>query len=428
MTTENDKAWERYIRAKEITFDEPVYSIDATELKHLSGREPRLLAKFDTTEQLGKPIREAGYTLLPIRNGQYLLVRGSLFVPLATCDAEESFVPNLKFPLLTAGRGHGEAQYIDHAYNTGLLAHFLNISELYQTIRGREYTTHFGFLFSGIDITVESVQIEVDAGYEALNEIVLVEAKIGIPASYNVRQLYYPYRHFSALVPTKHVRNVFLAYDIPSATFALHEFSFRDYHDPLTIYRERCATYRIALPLQLTIFDLLDVRFQTRNALAPQADDLNKVFELLALVETGIDRANEVADYFIFDRRQSSYYREAAEYLGLITVAVDGSYSLTEQGIALLAQPTTTQVTTLAKVVINSWIFMDLIRQAGSSRMFTNAEIERLIGGITDGQGKARYGGATIARRRQTIVAWIRWLARELGCFVIAENGAYKLN
>jgi hypothetical protein len=428
MSTENDKAWERYLRAKGITFVDPIYPVDATELKELAGREPRLLAKFDTPDQLAKPLREAGYTLLPTRNGMYQLVRGDLFVGLNPCLIKSDFIPNLKFPLLTAGRSHGEAQYIDHAFNTGLLAGFLGISEMYQTIRGREYTTRFDFQFSGLDITVESVQIEVDAGYEGLHDIILVEAKIGAPVYFNVRQLYYPYRHFAELVPQKRVRNVFLTYDLPSASFTLREFSFSKRRDPLSVSVEQCIIYKMAPPVNLTIYDLLDARFQTRNILAPQADDLNKVFELLTLVEAGISRTDKVADYFVFDRRQSSYYREAAEYLGLINDSRGASYLLTDQAVALLTEPTATRTTTLAKIVVNSWIFTDLIRRAGSGKTFTNDDIDAVILSARDAQGKSHYGGTTISRRRQTIVAWIRWLAREIGCFTVVGSGTYSLS
>src|SRR5438045_189595 len=107
----------------------------------------------------------------------------------------------------------------------------------------------------------------------------------------------------------------------------------------------------------------MDARFQSRNWLVPQADDLNKVFELLNLVEAGLNRAADVADYFVFDQRQSSYYREAAEYLRLITT-YQGIYELTDLGIMLLSEPASTQLALLARIVVNSWIFVELIEQA----------------------------------------------------------------
>lgn len=423
MSTKNDTAWERYIKAKEITFDQPTYTIDAHDLKSITNREPRLLTKFDTPEQLPKPLKTAGFTLLPIRNGQYQLVRGTLFVELAACAELADFVPNLPFPLTTIGCGSGEMQYIDQAFNTGLLNHFLGIGQLFQTIRGREYTRQFTFRFFGQFISVDSVQIEVDAGYESLYDVVLIEAKIGIPSHFNIRQLYYPYRHFSMLVPHKRIRNVFLAYDIPSASFSLHEFSFEDRQDPWTIRRTQCKVYRLAPSIQLTIYDLIDTRLQTGNALVPQADDLNKVYELLTLVAAGLNRADDLADYFVFDIRQSSYYREAAEYLGLITISRQDGYLLTNLGVTLLSVPAIDQPRMLAKVVVNSWIFVELIRRSQANQQFTNDDIEDVISSVKTDQGTVRYSKTTVSRRRRTIVAWIRWLAQEIGCFTVSPTG-----
>ncbi len=425
METENDKAWARYLEAKHIVFDQPSYFVEAAELKRLAKREPRLLAKFDTPEQLAQPLKKAGYTLLPTRNGQYQLVRGNLFVVLPSCTDTDAFMPKLSFPLLTAGRGSGEAQYIDYAFNTGLLTYFLGLDTIYQTICGREFTGQFEFQLSGLEIRVGSVQIEVDAGYESMYDIVLLEAKIGVPQHFNIRQMYYPYRHFTELVPQKRVRNIFLAYDLASASFHLYEFAFRQKHDPLSVEMEKCSIYRLAPLVRLTLHDLIDVRFQTHNRLVPQADDLNKIFELLTVVEAGINRAQDVADYFVFANRQSSYYREAAEYLGLITSSRYEGYALTNLGIQVLSEPTDSQTRILAKVVVNSWIFVRLIRRAGTNGIFTDTDIDAVIASVQDKGGKAHYGGTTIPRRRQTIVAWIRWLAQEIGCFKIAA-GAYQ--
>ncbi len=423
MSTANDTAWARYLAAKGITFDQPTYRVDAHELKAITQREPRLLAKFDTPAQLPQPLQSAGFTLLPVRNGQYQLVRGSLFVALPSCPTSNVFVPQLPFPLSTMGRGSGEMQYLDQAFNTGLLQHFLGLGPLFQTIRGREYTRPFTFHFAGQSIAVDAVQIEVDAGYESLHEVVLIEAKIGVPSHVNIRQLYYPYRHFSILVPHKRIRTVFLAYDIPSASFALHEFQFDDFHDPCSIRQTRCMIYRLAPMVHVRMYDLIDAQFQTTNTLVPQADDLNKVYECLIAVDAGLNRAKDLADYFVFDLRQSSYYREAAEYLGLITSSRQDGYQLTELGGTLLSGSALEQRRMLAQVVVNSWLFGELIQRFPAQQQFTDADLEAVIASVKTDRGMVRYSGTTVARRRRTIAAWIRWLAQEFGCFTVSPTG-----
>ncbi len=98
--------------------------------------------------------------------------------------------------------------FLDNAYNTGLLSDFVEGEKLYQTIRGRERSKPFAFRLTDNDplIEVKGVQIEVDAGYEGERDVILIEAKIGTRKSFNIRQLYYPYRHFSQIVTTKRIR------------------------------------------------------------------------------------------------------------------------------------------------------------------------------------------------------------------------------
>ena len=426
MATQNDAAWEIFLKEKGIVFDQPTYTVTADELKAITGREPRLLAKFDTPNQLAEPLKNAGYTVIPIRNGLYQLVKGDLFSSLPKCNNVRIFESATRFPLFTAGRGSSESQYIDQAYNIGLLADFLSIDDLYLTIRGRERTHKFTFQLSEISFDVDSVQIEVDAGYEAFHDIVLIEAKIGLPDHFNIRQLYYPYRHFSSLVPQKRVRNIFLAYDIPSTTYYLYEYIFASFSNPLSIELKQCTAYKTSASSRLALHALIDARFQTHNQIAPQANDFNKIVELLNLVDAGINNSEDVADYFVFDKRQSSYYREAAEYLGLITNTRTSGYTLTELGGLVLSEPPQTQAQILAKIVVNSWIFVALIQKAGLERAFKDSDIDDVIASAKNSSGQTNYSGSTVGRRRATIVAWVKWLAREIGCFEITEN-EYKI-
>ncbi|MDR2659374.1 MAG: hypothetical protein LBC27_05220 [Spirochaetaceae bacterium] len=61
-----------------------------------------------------------------------------------------------------------------------------------------QYTPKFDFTAGRFNqkIIVESVQTEVDAGYEGKNQIVLIEAKNSQTKNTIIRQLYYPYRQW----------------------------------------------------------------------------------------------------------------------------------------------------------------------------------------------------------------------------------------
>lgn len=419
MPSQNDTAWQRYLDAKGYTLDGASYLVDADELKILAGREPRLLAKFDEPNQLPAPFVQTGYTLLPIRNGRYILFPGNVFVPVSSCSHQQPFMGQAPFRLETISRGNGESQYVDQAYIIGLLSDFVGVplSDLFLTIRGRERTRAFDFAFANAHFRVDGVQIEVDAGYEGPRDIILVEAKIGVRSHFNVRQLYYPFRHFAQLVPNKRVRPVFLAYDLAANQYHLHEIQFRQPTDPGSWYVARCRVYQLQTAHVARIDELIDVRFATWTDVAPQADNLNRIAELLDFIDSGLQTPQEVADAFAFDPRQSNYYREAAEYLGLVNIQ-QGRYSLTSRGQEVVLADVQEKRRLLAYCIINSWIFAELIDRARrrATATFSVTDIEHVIASVIKDRVQ-RYTSSTIPRRRQTIVAWIRWLSEQFGCF-----------
>ena len=57
-------------------------------------------------------------------------------------------------------------------------------------------TGAFQFRTGEFEIAVESVQTEVDGGYEGAEQVVLVEAKSGDAPNNIIRQIYYPFRQW----------------------------------------------------------------------------------------------------------------------------------------------------------------------------------------------------------------------------------------
>lgn len=427
--TQNDEAWANYLKQKKLVLDGTCYRIKAQELKQVTGREPRLLTRFNSPQQVPAPLRQYSYVILPVRNGEYLLFKGNIFYSLRSAfspEAPVAFEPQLPFPLRTAGRGTGEMQYLDYAFNMGLLHHFLELQgrELYLTIRGREYTKRFEFKIANQDVVVDSVQIEVDGGYEGEREIILCEAKIGHPSHLNIRQIYYPMRHFAALVPAKKVRSLFFVYDLTSLTYTFCEFAFET---PLcfeSLVVKKYQTYTIDRPPTRTIDEFIDTRFETSCALVPQADDFNKVIELVNAVDEGLNTPRSIAQHFDFAERQAYYYSEAAEFLGLVA-REQGELRLTDFGIAVISAPPVEQRDLIAKMVLNSWLFSELIHLARRRGYFDREDIKDLITSVMK-EGRPRYTRSTVPRRLQTVESWLRWIAKQIGCLAY-EDGRYYL-
>lgn len=423
MARANDVAWKTYIETVKIKLDGRPHIVEAKRLKEITQREPRLLTKVDEPEQLPDILHKAGYSLLAITNGSYLIFKGDVFTSVPDCATKIEFQPKLDFSLETIGRGTGEAEYLDNAYNTGLLSEFTKSGKLYLTIRGRERTKKFDFSIGASDfnISVNGVQIEVDAGYEGENDIVLVEGKIGNRSHFNVRQLYYPYRHFKQVVPNKEIRTIFFAYDLSKATYSLHEFGFRNHNVFDSIYPISCCVYSLVKPHEYAVDELLDKEFETDNNIVPQADDLNKIFELLTLVNSGQNTVPEIADYFVFDERQSNYYGEAAEFLGLITRS-RGTFELTDRGNKFISTVPKDQQLFMAKLILNSWLFKELIKKAKRKGYFSKEDIEDVIANVDATYGGKRYSSSTISRRRMSVWAWVTWISDELKTFDIEDD------
>ncbi|RJP47936.1 MAG: hypothetical protein C4583_15520 [Anaerolineaceae bacterium] len=420
MASANETAWKNYIETTKIKLDGQSYKVNAKDLKRITGREPRLLAKVDDPEHLPSVFRLAEYSLLAITNGSYFLFKGNVFAEVPPCQTRAMYNPKLDFPLDTTGRGTGEAEYLDNAFNTGLISEFTNIGKLYMTIRGRERTKQFRFTIGTgrMEINVDRVQIEVDAGYEGDNDILIVEGKIGDRGHFNIRQLYYPFRHFSQLVPHKKIRPIFFAYNMSKATYSLYEFGFSKPEEFDSIYPIKCCVYSLTKPQTYAVDELTDKNFATDNNIVPQADDLNKILELLTLINSGQNTATEIADYFVFDERQSHYYGEAAEFLGLITRA-HGVFELTERGHQFIATIPKDQQLFIAKLVVNTWFFKELLRKAKRKGYFTKLDVDNLISDVNMDDGSKRYSKSTIGRRTITIMAWIRWIGEELKSFAV---------
>lgn len=413
-----DGAWDKYVTYFGLQLDGSLHYITAESLKENTGLEPRLLAKYDTPDQLPEVLRNAGYAILPVTNGKYVLFRGDVFADVPTCAERIDHRPSLEFALQTSGRGTGESQYIDNAHNTGILTHFIDAGPLYLTIRGRERSSAFDLKVNDTSPTIhiDGVQIEVDAGYEARDDIVIVEAKIGTRPSFNIRQLYFPYRHFRNIVPRKRTRTVYFEYDLFHATYTLHEFAFPDPGLLRSIVPVRCGVYRLVPEVKYRIDQLIDSALASDSDLVPQADDLNKVLEILTLVNGGETRSQSIAESLLFDQRQANYYAEAADYLGLLR-RTRGDLELTPTGKQLLGLPPGEQQIFAAKVVINSSLFTNLLAKARRRGGWSPSDVEAIISTKQNRGGRQRYTSTTVVRRRQTIQAWASWLADEFGVF-----------
>ena len=204
------------------------------------------MCKQDTRESRPRCFRERGLFILPVKNGDYLIVQGEGYVDVPPIQSPFlEYRSEFPFELETSQVGDSEMQHLDRAYALSLVRHFVEDQSLVLTIRGRKYTPPFRFVVGEFQIETESVQTEVDAGYEGRNRVVLIEAKSGNAGNTIIRQLYYPFRQWQKRT-TKEVSSLFFQRNRDE--YHLWHFGFDNPDDYNSIRLLNSSRYRILTP------------------------------------------------------------------------------------------------------------------------------------------------------------------------------------
>lgn len=211
-------------------------------------KEVRILCKQDTRGSRPEIFKQNDLFLLPKKNGTYYIVKGEGYIDIPKIETEiQDYKSKLDFKLESSDVGDSEMQHLDLAYASSLVRTFMNDDSLLLTIRGRKYTPSFTFKVGEQTLNVESVQTEVDAGYEGRDKIVLIEAKNSDVSNTIIRQLYYPYRQWKQQT-SKEVYLLFFDRDKNSDVYNIWQFEFKDENDYNSISLVKSGRYRIIGP------------------------------------------------------------------------------------------------------------------------------------------------------------------------------------
>ena len=254
----NSKSWKKIFKDYNIDrhdFDTAPFPISAKQIKHAcqdfeetGQKEVRILCKQDTRESRPDIFKEKGLFILPVRNGQYQIIKGEGYVDIPQIStASKKYKSKMPFTLETSKIGDSEMQHLDYAYATSLLRIFMEYDLLVLTERVRKFSPQFVFHVNGHnghEIDTKCVQTEIDAGYEGANQVVLVEAKNIKDDNVIIRQLYYPYRQWQAHTD-KRVVALFFGKASELGHCMLWQFKFTDINDYNSIKLERAEKFEI---------------------------------------------------------------------------------------------------------------------------------------------------------------------------------------
>lgn len=211
--------------------------------KSTTEKEVRILCKMDTRESVPEIMRNNGLILLPIKNGEYVILKGEGYVDIPEIKEEtEIYNTKLGFELDTTKVGNSEMQHLDFAYASSLIRTFMNDPSLVLTIRGRKYTPEFTYKIGNNIVKTESVQTEVDAGYEGKEQIVIIEAKNSKTKNTIIRQLYYPFRQWSEYSKKK---VVLLFFEKRVEEYLIWQYIFSDKNNYNSIKLVKSKKYKI---------------------------------------------------------------------------------------------------------------------------------------------------------------------------------------
>ena len=254
--TGNTPSWDAIFDMYDIgnhDFDAAPFPIDAAQIKvacqhfeRTSEKEVRILCKQDSREDRPRAFRERGLFILPVRNGEYVIIKGEGYVDVPSIQSPLlEYRSDFPFELETTYVGNSEMQHLDRAYAQSLIRHFTEDNTLVLTIRGRKRTPEFQFVVNEFSLTAKGVQTEVDGGYEGAEQVVLVEAKNGNATNTIIRQLYYPFRQWQRHT-SKPISTLF--FQRRGDEYHFWHFVFDDMNDYNSIRLLKSARYKIILP------------------------------------------------------------------------------------------------------------------------------------------------------------------------------------
>lgn len=418
--TKNDESWEKLFTEHEILSrveSDGTFKISADQIKKF--REPRLMTKFDHKINLPTKFLSNNLSILPITRGDYLIGHFDTFhefEPINSPIIQASLPEYLQS--LDSENIFSETVALNCALASGIIEDFIGDENILPTVSGRMSSGIFDFKINDTQknfsrfVRVSNSQIEIDAAYEGIKFLTLIEAKRDLSDDFLVRQLYYPYRTWKNKV-SKPIKTLFIVYS--NGIFYLREYFFADPENYNSIVLVNQKKYSIE-STRITLDDIQEILSTVSIAIEPQipfpqADKFERVINICELLNEKIFSRDEVTDEYEFADRQTNYYTDAARYLGLLEKFSDNrtiSYELSDLGRKILSIGLRERQLSYCKLILSHKIFADTMKiflERGKMpstekiiQLMKNANLYRI-----DSEN-------TFKRRASTIKSWLNWI------------------
>lgn len=421
----NDTAWNKLFDKYDILkgiHREGFYEIAASDIREY--REPRLMCKFDHENNLPKIFKDNKLSILPLSRSKYVIGEFDIFekVKYKKKTPITVSIPN-HIETIDTSNLYSESSALHCAYVSGMIHHLLeedyvkNLGNVFPTVSGRMGSGDFSFqvkspqgTFRNIDVT--GSQIEIDGGYESLNNFVIVEAKKESVTDFNVRQLFYPYRVWQNRIK-KDVKPIFFTFSNDVFSFFIYEFNNENVFNSIQLIDQ--VDFVVSHD-KITANDLREILAKTiiqpePEIPFPQADDFYRVIDLLGLLMDDSLHKDFITENYNFNERQTNYYTDIGRYLGLIQKGKDANnriyFLLTQLGREIMSLPYKQKYLAVASRILEHEIFNKVFTEFFMKEEFDR---ERVVEIMQDCGVYNVNSYSTFNRRASTVISYVKWI------------------
>lgn len=394
------------------------FQINSKQIKEY--KEPRLMAKWDSSDCLPKVLQDKHLNILPESRSSYVMGDFLLYQEIPELKEHVSKMAHVDLPeyeSIDIHHVHSEANAIHVMTLTGILDDFLQVERNVATFSGRMGTGNFDFYVDTFyggkqNIHVSKAQCEIDGGFENDDSVVIIEAKNVVHRDFHIRQLYYPYRLWKEKVK-KPIRLVFSVYS--NMIYRLFEYCFDEIEDYSSISLVKSKNYSLQ-DTTITQEDLLNVRRDTeitenddkdkRKVSFPQANVMEKVISLMENLYHNPMTKQQIAELMNFDERQSDYYYNAGCYLELFQKAENNDRELTRLGERVFKMNYKERQLHIVSLILKHKIFADFFDSIINTGSLPNKkEIEERMIALN-----ICNNCDTLSRRANSVLGWLKWI------------------
>ncbi|MGI6743045.1 MAG: type II restriction enzyme [Eubacteriales bacterium] len=400
------------------------FKIKSGEIKEF--KEPRLMAKWDSSESLPKIFEQNKINILPVSRSEYILSDFMLYQKIPELTEHVTRMTKATIPeyeTIDISNITSESNSINALILSDILDDFLSEGNNALTFNGRMGTGTFDFKvdrYNGrpLHIDVDRAQCEIDAGIENNSSVVIIEAKNVVYPDLNIRQLYYPFRLWESKLK-KPIRLIYTVFS--NQIYRLFEYRFEDKMNYSSIYLVNEKNYslqdtNIENSDLKAVYDRTEVIYDDNQSKTKtpfvQANSFERVISFMEILNEETKTPEEMAEIMQFDIRQSGYYFNAGKYLGLFEKnEYDDGYGqvinieLTKLGKDVCRLNYKERQLKLVELILKHRIFNDFFVVVYNTGELPSKEI------IEDRMRKYNVcNEGQIERRASSVLAWLKWI------------------